>query len=76
MILDQYRDIFKPFKKTVHTTPLLNNPQNCAESHCNLAENFKFKSFFSTPNIINDLTDLSVKVVPLPGDKKDKMKYL
>ena len=59
--------MLKPYKKALPTK----NPLYSSELSSN-SDNFKSKSFFSTPNFINDLTQISIKVVK--SDKK--MKFL
>ena len=62
---------FRPYEKRFKTSMQINldvapNSTRESNSHGMVIQehrNVKVKAFFSTPNFINDLTDLSVKVV-------------
>ena len=65
-ITDCFQFKFTPYKKALPSQPL------SARNVSSLAEKFRSKSFFSTPNLVNDLTDISVKILR----SNNKMEFL
>jgi hypothetical protein len=60
-IVEKFNFMFSPYKRALPTKNQLYSSKSNLTS-----DNFKSKSFFSTPNFINDLTDISIKVVKSP----------